>query len=362
MSFQTVASVLLMGYVVVAFGRRYLPAKFSADSAGIQRIAQYGPGPFVDKSFTNMGVFYRELGLTHREDLAGILGYTIAAVGLLTVAWRMRHTPARTAVVGVMIIATFFSAIYLGTYSKDVVVALVVLVVLWAPKGRPGSVVIVGVMALYAFFFRDYWYLVIVVYLSLSWLIVNRRKFARRHGLRRKHLLMLMIVIVAAISLAIVVLSGVPADYYRTTTNAERALAPDAATQIRPFLSAPEPFGSVINNVLTYLALMLPIPLAALGGAYYAVLAVMLGAVWAWFWTALKIITGDRHLPTHLVRAIALVLSFSAVQSVFEPDYGSALRHLTPLWPLILLTIWWAQGRSESDPLYAEIGASKTGH
>ncbi|EOA1112542.1 hypothetical protein ACHM6P_005110, partial [Escherichia coli] len=31
---------------------------------------------------------------------------------------------------------------------------------------------------------------------------------------------------------------------------------------------------------------------------------------------------------------IALILSFSALQSIFEPDYGSYVRHLSPLYPL----------------------------
>ena len=51
----------------------------------------------------------------------------------------------------------------------------------------------------------------------------------------------------------------------------------------------------------------------------------------------------DRYLSAPLQersprpeRAVALLLGLVVVQAIFEPDYGSYLKHLSPMLPLFL--------------------------
>jgi 4-amino-4-deoxy-L-arabinose transferase-like glycosyltransferase len=75
------------------------------------------------------------------------------------------------------------------------------------------------------------------------------------------------------------------------------------------------------------------------GSSYYAVVAVLIAAVWiAAIACALRRsrrAEGDRVA----MRCVLLALAFVTVQGVFEPDYGSALRHLSPLIPLIAFAV-----------------------
>jgi hypothetical protein len=56
-------------------------------------------------------------------------------------------------------------------------------------------------------------------------------------------------------------------------------------------------------------------------------------------------------LPLRAARASALLVAVVSVQAIFEPDFGSYLKHLTPLMPLFLTLVpLRARGASEEGP------------
>src|SRR5699024_6096102 len=70
----------------------------------------------------------------------------------------------------------------------------------------------------------------------------------------------------------------------------------------------------------------------------------------------------DARQGAMLRRGLALILALGAVQALFEPDYGSALRHFTPLMPLGIALIQSASAgsiRSASAHPWSWSGASR---
>jgi hypothetical protein len=118
-----------------------------------------------------------------------------------------------------------------------------------------------------------------------------------------------------------------------------------ASSLISPFVSMPEPLGGIVNVMLTLVSLVFPWPLVSLGGLYYLFLTVVFVLIWISFGLSVRERNASR-IPSasrfRFDRAVALVMAFLSTQALFEPDYGSALRHLTPLLPLIVYVVWQA--------------------
>ena len=129
-----------------------------------------------------------------------------------------------------------------------------------------------------------------------------------------------------------------PADFFRSSVNEPRVHTGEANTIIVRFISdLAEPVGGVVNNLLTMFSLMVPVPLLGRGGLYYVFIVLVFVLIWVAFVLAVRS-RPDRE-QVLASRGVALFASFAVVQGLFEPDYGSALRHLCPLIPFIFL-IW----------------------
>ena len=224
--------------------------------------------------------------------------------------------------------AVILAAVYLGYYSKDVFVTPIVIAALLLPANRRSTLVLSASMAAYGLFFRQYW--LILAGLFVVFLLVLR-------WFRPRALLVWGAAASSTVSLAIFVTLGVSADSFRNAVNLGR-VHEVVGTRIDPFVDVVQPLGGVLNNVITYFALMIPFPVLLRGSLYYVAVAVAIGFIWIGFFRAvwpLSILEDPL-----LARYMALSIGLLSVQSLFEPDYGSALRHLTPILPLIACSIW----------------------
>ncbi len=331
---------VLAGLVLVLLRDDLVPAHFQFDGVKIQSAAQgiiYG-----DYTFDVVGEIYRVLGMSESPLLAGLFGY--AAFMIVLFAAMRVSTPSlyRSAMFG---LSAVLAGVYLGGYSKDVFVLGVVYVLLVAGRSWWWDVLIALVMLWYATNFRQYWALVAVGYLTLR---------VSHHWMRRpRALLMAVVGGVVIMSLGLWLVLGVDPDSFRVLANESRSDVADS-TVIEPFFGGFEPVSGFLNNVLTLLVLMVPVPLLIRGDLYYLVIAAMLIFVWVGFFRA--IVRNKAERSTILTRrATALVLGFVAVQALFEPDYGSALRHLVPLLPLMIVV---AAGGSHSAEAVARTRSS----
>lgn len=319
-----------VGVAVVVLRSAILPRRFLLDSLQIQAIASGRLSSQGDKSFGNVAAVYRVLGLQDVPVVAGLLGYALALalLAVVLVQARGRLTWLATAAI---VVTTGMSAVYLGTYSKDVLVLPIIALALCMRRGLVGEVVVVTSMLVYAEALRTYWFLVAGIFVVTKIVLhfTNRR------------LVVLLAAPIALLALALVVplLTGQPSDFARTHVNESRGFEV-ASTTIHQFVSLPQPFGSLVNTELVLLTAVLPLPLLLRGGAYYYGSAAVFIVVWvAFFFGASHVALGSRAM-----RGVVFVAAFVGTQALFEPDYGSLLRHLTPMFPIFCLVALASSG------------------
>ena len=327
-------AALLAGIIFVLLRDTVLPARFSYDAKGIQAIGQ-GTLHVVDPAYESVAAVYKGLGLIDDANLASLLGFLLAFLVLAIAGRRLLRPDAPLSATILFFAAVLLSAVYLGTYSKDVFVLPIVLIAV-LPGGRWRWPVVTGLaIVAYALTFRTYWFIVLGLWVVLQ-LVLARRP-------RAGWLIASTLIGSALVAGAVGVALGGSADSIRVSSNEYRIGSDDAATLISPFIPGGTLLTGMLNAPLTLLSLLLPVPLALKGGLYYAGLAALLSVFWLRTATA-----AQRGLRAGLGIAersqLALLLAFVMVQALFEPDFGSALRHLTPLLPIAV--ILWSRPRT----------------
>jgi hypothetical protein len=326
---------LVLFYAAIAamllaiFSRSFLPAKMLYDDRLLQ---DFIVGAVVEEGtiYGNTAHLYRLLGLGGSPTLVSVLAVLmlLASVILaLRAAGSFGRTWPAVAIAGGTLV---LGGIYLGLYTKEFfVVPLVALFItlsgrLWQEAGW------LGLCILYASYVREYWFLVVVLY------VVFRLFLRRIHNMRQ--LVVGWLLVIGAVTVVFNYLLGHSVTYFRTTTN--DSLITDRATEIvDPVASSAVPL-QWLNVVIVVVLLLMPVVLLTAGSALHVLSALSLAALWT-----LILLSIYRYLRHRVVRdviverAFALLIAFVTVQSLFEPDYGSYLRHLIPLLPLALVVV-----------------------
>ncbi|WP_433050352.1 hypothetical protein [Dactylosporangium sp. CS-033363] len=323
---ELAAGLCALGLLLRA--RAWLPAKYFYDGDYIAALNNGTTGIHPDAYYRSIAGFYAHLGLDGHPRLTGVLqlALMVAAIGLAL------RNARRWSTMAVAFGAIVLGGVYLTQYSKDAVVLLLVLpilVVLRVPEWTPAApFVAAGALTLYGALFRSYWLVIAALFVTAH--------VALRRG-RRPVLLLptaaAMFVIAAAGTL---VVRHDSLDTFRAAANAGRGGSPDAVTLIAPFLDAPHSISAgLANALLTFGALLVPVPLLLAGGWMHVFGAVLLGALTVRTFAAARNSAGDRALGV----AVTLLLAFVVTQALFAPDYGSHLKHLTPMLPLAIFAL-----------------------
>jgi len=311
-----------------------LPPRFSYDSDTLQRIAAGEYTPLEDTSYLYVGRIYSHLGMADRPWAAMVLGLALAALALYPAMVRARGTASLPvyALVGLYVLT---ASVYLGQYSKDIWAVPVILVVLLAGHGWRGELAIVATTVVYASFLRSYWFLILAVYLGLRVLTAS--------ALLRRRVLLGVAGVLAGVTLLSPALLGTDIQSVRTSVNLDRALSADAATAISSMQLPGGVVGDVVENAVTFVELVVPLPLLAQGSPVYGAYFLGIALIWGMYARATfvgpgRLFDGRPAAAADLrsVRAALFALAVVVTQGFFEPDYGSYLRHLTPVMPLVL--------------------------
>jgi hypothetical protein len=329
--------------------RDVLPARFSYDGELVLRVAQ-GQNPYqVDRSYANTAAAYRLLGLQNSEELTALFGCAILLTALIIAttlgtrgSFKLRHL-----YVGLTFIV--LGGVFLTWYNKDVFTLGVVIVTLLVLKFSPGRWwLIVATMAVYAAVFRSYWFLIAALTAGLVVLAHRRRDSPRRYLVRLFGLAQVFLILFCVAAPLVI---GRSANTFRSDLNANREGAIDAVTIISSFVGGDSPVISYINAVLTQISLVIPWPLL-MRGSQYVIYAVVIVALWMTLLVTVvrgwkKLSQKDRH-RVHI--GVSVLWATLTVQAIFEPDYGSYLRHLTPMLPLILAVTLIASRSGDEPP------------
>lgn len=288
-------------------------------------------------SFRLVSNFYSALGLIERPIIAGLLGVVLC---LLCALAAVKATGGvREPLIGPMFLFGYMvlSGIYIGTFTKEIFIVVFVTAVLLLPvpsitrKFIATEVAIVVLMLVIAVALRKYWVFIAAAYVLFR--IVTSRT------LKLRYLIPIVLVLNVLFSIAIVIVTGRPADGFRFEVNETINIHLGGSnTMINPFITGgPEPLPGVLNNLITLIVLVLPVPLLMMGGAYYIVSALLFIGMWSV--TMYAVARREFAQPVLAQRIVSVLAAFIVTQGLFEPDYGSALRHLVPFIPFFFV-LW----------------------
>jgi hypothetical protein len=319
--------VVLLGLVVVAavlivvFWTNIFPAEKLADAIHIGNVAKGLEEP-MDEKYGLVAGIYRTLGLANLEMLVGLI-----SVGLMVVMvfWIFRRNK-QTNLISFAVAATAIicSAMFFGGFSKELFEIILVCVggLLALEWKKWGWLALGGVILLYGAIFRPYWLVIGALY--FGWLVLLR-------CLKQKPTWMIWLItavmIVGAVAGYAIVTKGDDISAIRSAINHEGRVS---YTKMDNLLPSGNVVNGMVNSLATFVWFFLPWQLLIQGGVFYVGGAVVVaGIMWIFVWW----LTKSRKIgwKPGVEMALALILAFLVVSSLFEPDFRSFLRHLTPV-------------------------------
>lgn len=331
----------LLAVMTGLLSRRLLDGQgkgFGADAAIIQAImsSPFDVADLGDGSFAAISNFYLRLGLADSPTAASILGALVGSAVLGAVLLRVGHISRSPVPLTLLAAAPVLIGVYEASYAKEVVISLGMLAITLLPLNLLGEALVFATMIALGLEFRTYWIIVAVIYVAVRWTLLRR-------VLRTPFQVLLLVTgLSALLGAAVWIGLGVPADNFREIVNISDSRQTGTGSLITRFIDAPEPVGGILNTTLTTVFFVIPVPMLIRLSPYYLAVGLTFALIWI---STLRSGTapasvhrGPRDRLLH-ARLTALPLSFLIVQGIFEPDWGSALRHLTPLLPLIIGSI-----------------------
>lgn len=345
---------VLLGIVAVVVGlvaRATITGRFGGfgNDAGTIREIMTSPFSAMDLGYGSYSViahFYTALGMEDAPTAASVFGAVIGSTALGIVLVRVGGVHAGRISLVLALATPVLIGLYQATYTKEILISLGMIVIVLMPVNLAGEIVVVAALALLGTEYRTYWSIVAVIYVVLRLLLARRTTVSgRRIAATPWRVLRILALLSAFAGLAVWIGTGDPADYFRTAVNEGEARQAVTGSIIGRFIDLPEPFGGVVNVVLTTMFFIVPLPMAAKFSPYYLVIGLLFALIWisavAAATAAARAHGSERHrVPVRdrrmMARFAAVPLSFLVVQGLFEPDWGSALRHATPMVPLIV--------------------------
>ncbi|WP_420098192.1 polysaccharide biosynthesis tyrosine autokinase [Corynebacterium sp.] len=319
---------------------------FGNDAAAIREIMT-SPFSAMDLGYGSYSViaeFYTVLGMEDTPTAASVFGALIGSTALGIVLIRVGGVHAGKVSLVLALATPVLIGLYQATYTKEILISLGMIVIVLMPMNLAGEIVVVAALALLGTEYRTYWSIVAVVYVVLRLLMARRTSLrGRRITATPWRVLRILALLSAVAGLAVWIGAGEPADYFRTSVNEGEIRQATTGSIIARFIDLPEPLGGVVNVVLTTMFFIVPLPMIAKFSPYYLVIGLVFALIWisaVSAATAAGRASGQDRVPVRdrrmMARFAAVPLAFLVVQGLFEPDWGSALRHATPMVPLIV--------------------------
>jgi hypothetical protein len=332
--------VAAAGVFIGVFGSEFLPAKFSYDGATVRAHLDFRDlwkGLSYD-SFVNTARVWSVVFQVLPEALAMPVCYclvVVAAIRLLGV--HQVHLVRYHLLAGAWVVCAAF---FLWGPSKEMIALPVALCFCLA--GSRGSRFLATILfLLYAAFFRQYW--VICYFYFVFALIALRMQIANRSRLAA----CLFLLAYAAPFVAAQALDFEPLTEARMMVNVDRVDSPDARSAFDNPLENTGFATDLANAAFAWPYMNLPVALLLDAAPHYVLFAALqICSLWFFVAGCASFLRDARRIrcpdSIHL-RCAAFVIAYSLTQAIFEPDFGSFLRHeMVLMIPMLILVFYRA--------------------
>lgn len=324
---------------IALLSRELLPEKYFYDSATINAIKPIAEGMLIGNSYNNMAYVYKIIDIDEKSVLNSLLFPGIFFFATLSIL-RLIETKNIFSLLLITFYACSTTAIYLSQYSKECIVLLLCLAFIYASKSKKHLAGWFLLAILYATYFRAYWVITLIVFLGNMILI--------RRGGGPLLLIFGIALLYFALSAAFPLFYGQELGQHRINANDDRLGSIDALTLITPTLQGSGIIIDAVNTLLQFILLLFPLPLALTGNLQHSISFLALSLIS--LISIKKFLdhhkTGELKRSQRLRASYSLLIATISVQAIFEPDYGSYIKHLSPL--LIILIYTYKRERSTS--------------
>lgn len=224
--------------------------------------------------------------------------------------------------ISLLLLVTVFYSVYLGQISKETLVVLMMIIIVTF-NGKYNLISIL-LMLLYGFFVREYWLLIALLFVFNHIILKKNNKILK--------VILLNFLMITILSFLHILMFGELLTSYRYEVNEYRMYAGEVNTILLNPYNAVNVISDLGNFIYGFTNLILPIDGISSTNelAYY---------VWILLLTFISIKKLRKANFNDTIVPLSLLISFICVQSIFEPDMGSVLKHQIGLFPLYLKII-----------------------
>lgn len=342
----TLSLVWILIIISKLFQFTILPSKYFYDSTAILGYLNYVPDT-VGTAYRATAAFFRFINIFGFSTLEAWAIFISAIFGVITFLLIKNNTSNVGFLTFVYLgCSVFLLGIFVFNISKDILQYSLFLITFLVIKKASHSkrylyiCVCAVIFVLESIFFREYYILVSV----FSIMFFAAFDFIREGKVKIKSraIYIIGIVFVALIIFMVSAKLLMPDEYsivmtVRSKVNQHRIGSTDATTMITAAVdSNGNLFLWLLNYAITSIRMLFPIELLLKSPIYlpYIILQIILSH---YLLKACKNITKFKDTPT--VMAISVFLAFLVVSFVFEPDFGSWVRHESTSFPITMLFI-----------------------
>lgn len=320
------------------YAENILPNKYLYDSYNIHTFMPQAREIIAKDSYHNTAYFYNLLNISYDDRWYRAFAATLYIVFVWAAIFLGRPQYFTRSAALITFAAMTAGMVYLAQLSKEFWVLVLVLLFFFCSVNRWLIAVWTIFALLYAYYFRGYWYLVIYMFIWLE--------LTKQHARTPLQLILLIVAGLLVITIAHELFNGGSILKHREGVNEFREGSEDAKTLIKTTISAKNPIADWLNSCIIWFQMLIPYRLLMAGALQHIISAIIMFALFRMMFLGHASFQRQAIQDPRLFHCFCLFMAYTSVQSVFEPDYGSMLKHMVPLIPLALS---FATGLYRSD-------------
>lgn len=324
--------------IVKIFVYGLLPRKYRYDSGKIFNIMN-GSG-LTDKSYSFTANFYNNIDFLKLTNIyewsffIGIIGFFII---LIIIKNKQYNKMQKIYIISTVFLLNIYTFVLSKEFIQTLFFLLIQLIIISGTKRNKKNVLILIIFLFEAILFRVYYLIIGSIFFLLA-----ANDFIKKKNKNGKSFVYVAIVSVLLLTVEAFVLSKISSENYealieaRSGANIGRIGDIDAASIINNILPNSNIFYFFINTIINSIRLLIPIELVTKGFFYipFILYQIYITTQLVKYLKNAKdgTLVDDERTGTMLI----VVISFLVVSAVFEPDFGSFIKHEAALFIFIL--------------------------
>lgn len=331
--FCLVLVIILETFFVKSMQFKILPEKYFYDSTRILRLAN-GISDVTDKSYSFAANFFKSInifGFTTLMQWAYFLSFASMVLIVLVLVKNKKISLKNCLFV---VASVGLLNIYVFNISKDIIQFLffyLMFIILNNKKIDNHQKLFLScvILLLEALGFRVYYLIMAMLMLTIYFIY---EKMIRNKKINKKTVKKLLFVALMLFFIEVFVVQLISTNNYNSIINARyianvnRESSPDAVTVINDLIGKNTNFIKfILNYLINFIRMLLPIELITKGVKYVPFIFYQLFITFTLFKTSTKL--NDKNIMW-----LITFISFIMISVIFEPDFGSFIRHESTLF------------------------------